>query len=117
MNTAELKQLAQTWIHAWNTGDIKTIMGYYAEDVELHSPFVTKRWNIAEGKLSGKQKIQEHFVKAFEASPERNLDLVEILSGVNSFIVVYRNKSNNASADLIELNTDGKVKLVRSFYS
>jgi hypothetical protein len=116
MNPAETKQLASAWINAWNTGELDKIMEYYADDVELYSPFVIDRWDIPEGKLRGKQKLQEHFAKAFEISPVRNLNLLEILFGVNSFIIVYRNKEGNASADLVELNEKGKVKTVRSYY-
>lgn len=117
MTTAEIKLLAKKWIDAWNTGDLQVVMEYYADDIELYSPFVVDRWKIEEGKIIGKQKVREHFAKTFEASPVRNLELLEVLFGIKSFIVVYKNKKEIVSADLIELDNNDKVKSVKVYYN
>ncbi len=57
----DYKLLAADWINAWNNRDIDSIMKHYADDVEFHSPTVIKRWNIADGKLIGKEKLKQHY--------------------------------------------------------
>ena len=104
------------WLDAWNKRDLTKVMEHYADDCELHSPFVVKNWNITEGTIRGKQKIQEHFAKSFETPRTGNTELLEILTGVNELLLIFGNGQKPASANLVSLNEDGKVRAVKAFY-
>src|SRR5258706_165789 len=45
---------AQEWIAAWNAHDLERILDYYADDVELISPFVPRLMSQSESLLRGK---------------------------------------------------------------
>ncbi|MEO8474152.1 MAG: nuclear transport factor 2 family protein [Chryseolinea sp.] len=117
MDQNDLKTRATLWIESWNTRDLGKIMDHYADDVELCSPFVVDRWQLAEGRINGKDKLKDHFVKAFSSGAVNNLELVGFLAGVHDFILLYKDSKGVMSADLVELNDAGKVKTVKSFYT
>ena len=115
MDTATLRANASKWLDTWNKRDLDALMDYYADEAELSSPYVVSRWKLAEGKISGKDKLREHFQKAFESGA--TLELVDVLEGVTGVILLYKNNKGIVSADVIELTDDGKVRSVKSYYS
>src|SRR5256885_15748939 len=110
-----VQKIALLWIEAWNRKDIPAILSYYDDDVVFYSPTVPRRWNIAEGKLFGKEALEKHFRKAMEEVPGMHIELLSILFGLDSFILVYRRENTKLAADEVILNNQGKVKEVKVF--
>ena len=116
MDSAETKKIANDWVEAWNKRDLTKVMEHYADDCELHSPFVVKRWNLPNGNIRGKEKMKEHFAKAFEGPATKSMELLEILTGVGEFLLIFGDKQGPTSANLVALDESGKVKTVKAFY-
>jgi ketosteroid isomerase-like protein len=110
-----LREAANGWIAAWNSGDLKTLLDHYAEDVVLYSSAATRRWNISDGKLTGKAALENHFRKAFEEFPDMKLDFRHLLMGTEGALLVYQRETGIMAADFVLFNADGKVKEVRVF--
>ena len=111
----KLKEAANAWIAAWNSGDINSLLDHYAENVVFYSSAATRRWNIADGKLNGKTALENHFRKAFEEIPGMNLDFKHFLIGNDGVLLVYKRETGRMSADFVLFNEEGKVKEVRVF--
>ncbi len=116
MENLQYKVLASDWIDAWNKRDMDRIMNHYTDDVVFHSPTVVERWGIAEGKLSGKEKLKEHFLKAFEEAPHLQFEFVDLIPEKNSFIITYKSENGPVVSDFITLNENGKAVLVKAYY-
>ncbi len=116
MDKEKLQQAAQQWIKDWNQRNLENVMSHYADDVEFHSPTVIKRWNIAEGKLIGKDLVERHFRKGIEEVPGIQFEFHSILYGVESVVLFYKRETGKLAADLVVFNEAGKVKEVRSYY-
>ena len=117
MDQNKLTQNAIQWLTDWNAKDLEKIMKHYAEDVVLYSPTVIKRWNIPEGKLSGKQAVQKHFAKGLEDVPKMHVVFESILFGIDSIVLFYKRETGVMAADFILFDHSGKVKEVRACYT
>jgi ketosteroid isomerase-like protein len=111
----KLKEAANGWITAWNSGDFKSLLEHYAEDVVFYSSAATRRWNIAGGKLTGKKALENHFRKAFEEIPGMNLAFKHLLMGTDGVLLVYQRETGSMAADFVLFNGEGKVKEIRVF--
>ena len=103
------------WIAAWNTGDFKSLLEHYADDVVFYSSAATRRWNTTDGKLTGKKALELHFRKAFEEFPEMKLDFRYLMTGTDGVLLVYQRETGKIAADFVLFNEKGKVKEIRVF--
>ena len=117
MDNLNFKALALDWIDGWNKRDIERIMNHYADDIIFYSPTVIKRWNIADGKITGRQKLKEHFLKGFEVAPDLHFEFVDLLFGTDGVTIIYKRESGQLAADSIVLNENGKAVMVKAYYS
>src|SRR5450755_26663 len=111
----QLNEAAKNWIAAWNSGDFKSLLDHYAEDVVFYSSAATRIWNMAGGKLTGKKALENHFRKAFEETPRMNLAFKHLLIGTNGVLLVYQRETGRMAADFVLFNGEGKVKEIRVF--
>src|ERR1017187_1413318 len=111
MDKEKLQQAARQWINDWNQRNLENIMSHYADDVQFYSPTVVRRWNIAEGKLTGKALVEQHFRKGIEEVPGIQFEFHSILYGVESVILFYKRETGKLAADLVLFNEAGKVKI------
>jgi ketosteroid isomerase-like protein len=116
MSNTNYKALAADWIDSWNKRDINRIMNHYADNVEFHSPTVTKRWNIADGKLTGKEKLKQHFLKGFEEAPNLHFEFIDLVPEKDSLIITYKRENGQLVSDYIALDEHGKAVLVKAYY-
>jgi hypothetical protein len=113
--TKQLREKAMEWITSWNTGDFKSLMDHYADDVVFYSSAVSRRWNSDSGMLTGKNALENHFRKAFEEIPGMKLGFRYLLSGTDGVLLVYQRETGRIAADLVLFNDEGRVKEVRVF--
>jgi ketosteroid isomerase-like protein len=111
----KIQETARGWITAWNTGDFKTLLDHYADDVVFYSSAASRRWNTEGGKLTGKKALENHFRKAFEEFPGMKLDFKYLLTGADGVLLVYHRETGKIAADFVLFNEEGKVKEIRVF--
>jgi ketosteroid isomerase-like protein len=111
----KLSELAKDWINAWNNGDINSLINHYADEVVFYSSAAKRRWNVHEGKLSGKDALENHFRKAFEEFPTMKITLRKLLQGTDGVLLVYERENGKMMADFVQFNDQGKVSEVRVF--
>lgn len=117
MTREEAKTLAEQWVAAWNSHDLEAILGHYDESVELISPVAAQLLGRADGKVSGKANLRAYFQRGLEAYPGLRFELEDVLAGVNSVVLYYKNQKGTRTAEYMELAANGKVKLVAANYS
>lgn len=109
-------QLSSDWIKAWNRHDLDEILKHYAEDIEFFSPFVVKLLNIPDGKVRGKTALREYFATGLQKYPNLEFELIRVFSGINSIIVCYKSVENLIAAEVMIVNTHGKIYRVDAHY-
>lgn len=110
-------KLANDWVEAWNAHELDRIMTHYADDVQLTSPVAAQLLGTPDGTLAGKINLRAYFQRGLEAYPDLSFDLDDVLYGINSVVLYYRNQKGTRSAEFMEISPDGKVMRVVANYS
>ena len=117
MTRDEAWKLAEHWIAAWNAHDLDLIMTHYEDAVELTSPVVAQLLGRPDGKMVGKANLKAYFLRGLEAYPELHFRLDDVLLGVSSVVLFYKNQKGTHTAEFMELSAAGKVARVVANYS
>jgi len=112
----EAWKLAKDWVAAWNAHDLELILTHYEEAVELTSPVAAQLLGVADGKVVGKASLRAYFRRGLEAYPELRFELEDVLWGLNSVVLCYKNQKGTRSAEFMELSANGKVARVVANY-
>jgi hypothetical protein len=109
-------EMAEHWVAAWNAHDLQSIMSHYDDGIELTSPVATRLLGAPDGKVLGKSNLHAYFRRGLEAYPELHFQLEDVLCGMNTVVLYYKNQSGNRTAEFMELS-DGKVIRAVANYS
>lgn len=106
---AQANEFANEWIEAWNSHDLERILSHYTDDFEMSSPFIIERMNEPSGILKGKDNVRPYWQKGLEQIPPLKFELLNVLVGVESVTLLYRNSSGFLAAEVLTFNDKGKV--------
>ncbi len=116
LTKAQAHELASDWVSAWNAHDLDRIMAHYADDVELTSPVVVQRLQRPDGRVIGKADLRAYFQRGLEAYPQLRFELENVLWGVRSVVLYYRNQRGTRTAEYMEIAANGNVSHVVASY-
>ena len=117
MTKDEAWKLANHWIAAWNAHDLDLILSHYEEAVELTSPVAARLLGKPDGKVVGQADLRAYFQRGLEAYPQLHFQLDDVLWGLNSVVLYYKNQQGTHTAELLELSAAGKIARVTAHYS
>jgi len=110
------RHFAQQWIAAWNSHDLDRILTLYDDEVALSSPVALQRLG-GDGTLRGKSALRDYFSGGLKALADLRFDLIEVLWGTESIVLLYRNNHRGTkTAEVMLLNPAGKVIRVWANY-
>jgi len=111
------RQFADEWLRAWNAHDLDAILSHYAPDVVLTSPAAVRLLNDPSGTVAGKEALRAYFARGLDAYPNLVFDLIDVMWGLSSIVLYYKNQNGTKTAEFMELNADLKVTRVVANYS
>lgn len=117
MTKDEALNLASHWVAAWNAHDLDLIMTHYEEGIELTSPVAAQVLGVSDGKVNGKANLRAYFQRGLEAYPDLRFQLEDVLCGVSSVVLYYKNQKGTRTAEFMELSATGKIARVVASYS
>jgi ketosteroid isomerase-like protein len=107
---------AQDWIAAWNSHDLDRILSHYGDEVILVSPVAAKLLGN-DGTVRGKTALRDYFSRGLAAFPDLRFDLIEVLWGVETIVLVYRNNVRGTkTAEVMLLDATGKINHIWANY-
>jgi ketosteroid isomerase-like protein len=109
--------LANDWVAAWNAHDLDLILSHYEDDVELTSPVAARLLGTTDGKVTGKASLRAYFQRGLQAFPELHFQLEDVLWGLSSVVLCYKNQRGTRTAELMELSSTGMVARVVAHYN
>lgn len=116
MTRDEALNLASHWVAAWNAHDLDSIMTHYEEGIELTSPVAAQLLGTSNGKVKGNANLRAYFQRGLEAYPDLHFHLEDVLCGVNSVVLYYKNQKGTRTAEFMEMSASGKVARVVANY-
>jgi SnoaL-like domain len=117
LTESKARKFAKEWIEAWNSHDLDAILSHYVAGVNLTSPVAARLLNDPAGKVAGIGSLREYFKKGLEVYPELSFELLDVMWGISSIVLYYRNHVGTKSGEFMELDSEGKVVRVVAHYS
>lgn len=113
--TAEV--FAHEWVAAWNSHDLDAIMSHYDAEVVLISPAAAKIYADPTGIVRGSEAVRQYFQRGLELFPDLRFELVDVMAGLTSVVVCFKNHKGTRTAEFMEFGDRGKVTRVVAHYS
>jgi hypothetical protein len=111
-----VRSFSREWVAAWNAHDIERILDHYAADVVLTSP-VARRLLEGDGRVRGVETLRAYFARGLAAYPNICFELVDVLWGLETIVLYYRNQLRDGkTAEVMLINGEGKVAHVWANY-
>ncbi len=117
LTESDAKRFAEEWIAAWNSHDLDLILSHYAEHVTLTSPVAAKILNDPSGTVKGRSAMREYFKRGLDVYQDLRFELQDVMFGLSSIVLCYRNQKGTKTAEFMELSPDGKIVRVIANYS
>ncbi len=111
------KGFAEEWIAAWNSHDLEAILSHYDEKVVLTSPVAAKILGDPLGTVKGHSALREYFKRGLDVYPDLRFELLDVMFGLSSIVLCYRNQKGTKTAEYMELAVNGKITRVVANYS
>ncbi|HEY6618484.1 MAG TPA: nuclear transport factor 2 family protein [Steroidobacteraceae bacterium] len=104
------REFAAEWIGAWNSHDLERILSHYRDDFEMSSPLIVERMAVPSGTLKGKDAIRPYWKIGMAANPALHFKLQDVLVGIDTIAICYRNVSaNRMVAEILEFDEQRRV--------
>jgi hypothetical protein len=113
---SQATEFARQWVGAWNSHDLDAIMSHYDADVVLTSPVAAKILEDPSGTLQGNAALRNYFKRGLEVYPNLHFELLDVMSGLSSVVVCYRNQKGTKTAEFMEFGKNGKIVRVVANY-
>jgi hypothetical protein len=114
---SEIKGFARQWVAAWNSHDLDAIMCHYDVDVVLVSPVAAKILDNPSGTVEGGAALRNYFRRGLELYPNLHFELLDVMCGLSSIVVCYKNQKGTRTAEFMEFGKNGKITRVVANYS
>ena len=114
---SEARDFAGEWVAAWNSHELDAIMAHYDADVVLTSPVAAKILDDPSGTVEGIAALRNYFQRGLEVYPNLHFELQDVMFGVASIVVCYKNQKDTRTAEFMEFGKNGKIIRVVANYS
>src|SRR6266849_8725989 len=111
------REIAETWIAAWNARDLEALLSHYSDDIVFVSPTVVMRDGELSGVIRGKTSLREHFRQGLESfGANVKFTLLDVLAGVNGFAIYYSRETGATVVGTKVVDASGKIVEARVHY-
>ena len=110
-------EFAREWVAAWNAHDLDAIMSHYDVNVVLISPVAAKILDHPSGTVEGSAALRNYFKRGLELYPNLHFELLDVMCGLSSVVVCYKNQKGTKTAEFMEFGKNGKIIRVVANYS
>jgi hypothetical protein len=117
MTESQAREFASTWIAAWNSHELDSIMSHYDVDVVLVSPAAARILDDESGTVEGVAALRNYFTRGLELYPNLHFELLDVMWGVFSIVLYYKNQKGTRTAEFMELGKNGKIVRVIANYN
>src|SRR5262249_28598983 len=107
VNKESAWNLARHWTAAWNSHELDQIMSHYDDGIELTSPVAAQLLGVPDGRVIGKVNLRAYFQRGLEAYPGLHFDLEDVLWGIRSVVLCYKNQKGGRTAEFMEVTSAG----------
>jgi hypothetical protein len=101
LTESQARQFAGDWLRAWNSHDLDAIMSHYSSGIVLTSPVAARLLNDSSGNVKGESALRNYFKRGLEAYPNLAFDLLDVMWGLSSVVLYYKNQNGTKTGEFI----------------
>ena len=116
MNPEMAKKFAEEWIKSWNNHDLEAILSHYSDEIEFYSPIISLLKFNDTGYITNKSVLKKYFEVGLNAYPDLYFEFHNYFTGINTIVLYYTSVNGRLSAEVFELNDEGKAVKVYCNY-
>jgi len=94
---------AQSWVHAWNAGDLDAVLAHFADDAVFTSPVAAQLLPETAGVLAGKDAIRAYWQAGLRRIPDLHFTVEAVYVGIDLIVINYRNHVGNLVCEVLRL--------------
>jgi hypothetical protein len=113
----QYKSFVHEWVEAWNEHSIDRVLGHYAEDTVVRSPFLLSAIPGSGGVVAGRDKLRDIYSRAFQKYPDLHFKLISYFVSTESVVILYRSVENLIAAETFHLDERLQARQVFCHYS
>jgi ketosteroid isomerase-like protein len=117
MTPEQALHTAQDWVEAWNAHDLERIIAHYADPLMFTSPLVVQRLGRPDGTIRSRSELRDYFAMGLGPDSALRFELLEVLLGVDSMALRYRNHRGLTVIEVMRINDAGLADRVTVHYS
>lgn len=92
-------------------------MSHYDVDVVLVSPAAAKILDNPSGTVVGSTALRGYFQRGLELYPNLHFELLDVMCGLSSVVICYKNQKGTRTAEFMEFGKNEKIIRVVANYS
>ena len=92
MNQGQSLAFSETWVKAWNSRDVESVLAFFSDDVLFTSPVAAKVVPETNGVVRGKDELRRYWENALTVLPDLHFTVEAVYQGVNTTVINYRNQ-------------------------
>jgi ketosteroid isomerase-like protein len=100
---------AEGWLAAWNAHDLDGVLALFADEVVFTSPLAADLLGISDGTVQGKDALRSYWEVGLSKNPDLHFERVDVLAGVDTLTVLYRNQRGRLVTEMLRIRGDGLV--------
>ena len=116
LSESQVRQFAGDWLRAWNSHDLDAVLSHYSPEIALTSPVAAQLLNDPSGAVTGKVALRTYFQRGLEAYPNLAFELLDVMWGISSVVLYYKNQNGTTTGEFMELDEDLTVIRVVANY-
>ncbi len=102
-------RLAREWVDAWSRRDLDVLLGMYAQNIVLHSPFA--KLFAREGTIVGKEQLRAYWTEVLRRTPVISIELVDVYSGHQAVTLHYRDGNRRNCMETMLFDEEDNIVL------
>lgn len=117
INNENAERFVDSWLQAFNSGHLETILDHYTNDIVFYSPFVLQLGFNDKGVIKGKGDLRRYFEAALQRYPDLRFQPLQHFTGINTVVIHYLSVGGRLAAEVFQLNEAGKAATVFCNYA
>jgi hypothetical protein len=108
--------IAHSGIQTWNSHGLDAIMSHYDADIVVTSPVAAKILDDPSGTVKENAALRNYFTRGLEVYPNLHFELLDVMHGLFSIVLCYRNQKGTKTVEFMEFGKNGKITRVVANY-
>lgn len=98
----DAREVAETWVAAWNARDLEAVLALFAEDIVFTSPLARRLLPDSGGVVRGKAALRAYWTAGLAQAPQLHFTLNFVKQGIDVLVIGFRNEHGVERCEILK---------------